>query len=85
MAFMEQRAEGFPSALGARASRHERQNAEKDAEKTAAADKAEKEKTRVAAIKQGRAEEKVAAKARGEDYGASPPPMTTTRSGPRVM
>ena len=53
MAFMEERAEGFPSALGARASRKERQNAEKDAKKTAAGDKAEKEKVRIAAIKQG--------------------------------
>ena len=65
MAFIEEPAEGFPSGVGARASRKERQNAER--RKTiAASDKAEKEKARVAASKQERADEKAAAKARHE-------------------
>ena len=67
MAFMEQRAEGFPSAGGARASRKERQNAAKDAKTTAAAQKAELAKATKDAIAQGRAEEKAAAKARQEE------------------
>ena len=72
MAFMEQRAEGFPSAGGARASRKERQDAAKDAKKTAAVEKAEQEKARNDAIAQGRAEEKAAAKARLEElWGVS--------------
>ena len=70
--FMEQRVEGFPSALGARASRKERQDAAKDAKKTAAVEKAEQEKARNDAIAQGRAEEKAAAKARLEElWGVS--------------
>ena len=85
MALMEQQAEGFPSAGGARASRKERQNAAKDAKRTAAAEKAELAKVTKDAIAQGRAEEKAAAKARHEALWAPPQTMTTTRSGPRVM
>ena len=71
MAFIEEPAEGFPSGVGARASRKERQNAEKDAGETAAADKAEKEKAWIAASKQERANEKQGSREGGTARGTS--------------